>query len=166
MVYSCSSSLSVRICFLTTSNMETSSPNIFLAVQNNHDNTCFCLPCRGIKIDAVTNRGEQALRQKIINRLPGERKARSMAVFEVTKKQIIIGKLYKDTCMATTHLTYFKCWAKKQPFYQEFVNGSKAQKRSSTIIASWLIMPLSSSLRTQLTLIGASTTIKNRKSDV
>ena len=61
--------------------------------------------------------------------MPNERETRAMAVFEVTKEQIIIGKLYKDTCMATTHLKYFKCWAKKQPFYAEFVNGDIKQQK-------------------------------------
>ena len=31
--------------------------------------------------------------------------------------------------MANTHLKYFKCWAKRQPAYQAFVNGETAQRK-------------------------------------
>lgn len=109
-------------------NIETKYPNTFLLLKN-HDHSCFCNPCRRRRFNAVENSGEQTLRTKLVVGLPNERRARSMAVFEVTKEQIIIGNAYKESCIATTHLKYFKCWAKIQPYYQEFVNGDKTQRK-------------------------------------
>lgn len=103
-------------------NEETRFPNLFLAVAL-HDAKCFCGHCRHRKIAAITDKREATLRHAMAVDIPNERRARALALFEVTKKQIVYGKLYRDTCMATTHYTYFKSWAKHQPAYQRFVNG-------------------------------------------
>ena len=108
-------------------NAETFFPNIFL-LDNSHNQTCFCVHCRVRKANAVPDKGEGSLRQALTVDIPNEREARSNALLEVTKKQIVYGKLYKDICMANTHYIYFKCWAKRQAAYLPYVNGDKARK--------------------------------------
>ena len=68
------------------------------------------------------------MRHALTDEIPNERQTRSNALFEVTKKQIVYGKLYKDICMANTQYKYFKCWAKRQAAYLPYVNGDKARK--------------------------------------
>ena len=109
-------------------NEETRFPNLFLA-ETLHNAECFCPPCRQRKVAAIDDKREASLHRALVDDIPNERQARSCALFEVTKKQILYGKLYKDICMANSHLTYFKCWAKRQPVYQPFINGDKARKQ-------------------------------------
>ena len=109
-------------------NEETRFPNLFLS-ETLHNAECFCPPCRQRNVAAINDKREASLRQRLVDDLAQERQARSSALFEVTKQQILYGKLYKDICMANTRLKYFKCWAKKQPVYQRFVNGDKERKQ-------------------------------------
>ena len=109
-------------------NIETFQPNLFLRICF-HDAACFCPTCRSGKLRAITNRSQASLRRVMITEIPDDRRARCESVFEITKKQILYGKLYKDTCLAATRYQKFKCWAKKQPAYQDFVHGNSARKR-------------------------------------
>ena len=109
-------------------NIESRFPNIFLA-QTLHDVKCFCAQCRRRQINAVIDKSEANLRHMVTVNIPTEREARTSAVFEVTKKQIIYGKLYKDICLENTHLKYFKCSAKRQPAYQLLVSGDNARRK-------------------------------------
>ena len=109
-------------------NIETRFPNLFLA-ETLHDVKCFCAECRRRKVNAIADRTEANLRKMLTIDIPNEREARMVAVFDVTKKQILYGKLYKDICLANTHLKYFKCWAKRQPAYLPFVNGDYARRK-------------------------------------
>ena len=114
----------------TFNNNETFARNFFLSVQF-HNLECFCLPCRNRKLTDLgnANRDLTLLRHKVVNIIPDERQSKSEAVFEVTKRQIILGKLYKDRCLAGTGLKLFKCWAKKQPYYRPYVEGNNQQKK-------------------------------------
>ena len=108
-------------------NDETVLPNLFLT-EAFHDIRCFCPPCRQRKVAAIADKREASLRQALTEEIPNEREARSCPLFEVTKKQILYGKLYKDVCLANTRYRYFKCWAKRQQAYQPYVNGDRARK--------------------------------------
>ena len=74
-------------------NIETRFPNLFLAVTL-HDVKCFCAECRQRKVNAIVDRTEANLRKMLTVDIPNEREARTAAVFEVTKKQAVYGKLY------------------------------------------------------------------------
>ena len=104
-------------------------PNLFL-LDNRHDPTCFCVLCRQRRADGIIgqDRTEESLRQTVQINLPRDRKARSYAVLEVTKEQIVFGKLYKEVCLAGTRFTYFKSWAKRQPAYQIYLAGNEELK--------------------------------------
>lgn len=115
----------------TFNNCETFERNIFLSV-NNHDADCFCLPCRNRKIGHISVVYQQnfpQLRQQVVKNIPNERQARCDAVFETTKRQIILGKLYHDECLAGTRYKRFKWWAKNQPYYRPYVEGEKKKKK-------------------------------------
>ena len=108
-------------------NDETVFPNLFL-LQNRHNQSCFCVPCRHRKAAAIIDRQEGSLRRALTIEIPNERENRSNSLLEVTKKQIVYGKLYKDICMANTHYKYFKCRAKRQAAYQPYLNDNGARK--------------------------------------
>lgn len=112
----------------TFNNNETYNKNFFLSVQF-HDEACFCRQCRERKLRAVAINDIYQLRHAVLNIIPNERQARSNAVFEVTKKQILFGKVYKEKCLLGTGYKLFRCWAKKQPFYIPFATGSSQHKK-------------------------------------
>ena len=69
------------------------------------------------------------MRNALLYGIPNERRTRADMLYEITLKQIILGKLYKDTCMATTTYKLFKCWAKKQPYYIPYAEGNSSRRR-------------------------------------
>lgn len=105
-------------------------PNLFL-LENRHNQTCFCAQCRQRCVNAIVGpqRREESLRHAVTIDLPIERQSRSRAVFEVTKKQIVYGKVYKDECMLNTRYKYFRYWAKRQPAYERLVTGEKPRQQ-------------------------------------
>ena len=114
----------------TFNNNETYARNFFLRVQF-HDVECFCVPCRNRILTDLANANQNFnhLRHQVLNVIPNERQAKSNAVFEVTKRQIVVGKLYKDKCLEGTRYKLFKCWAKKQPFYMPYLDGNSQHKK-------------------------------------
>ena len=112
-------------------NIESTCPNIFLLWQN-HDATCFCEHCRRGKLHHIGHESVQMLREMIVNRLITERQRRANALFEITKTQILYGKQYKDKCLAGTRYTNFKCWAKTQPYYHNYVTGTSVRQKEFT----------------------------------
>lgn len=105
--------------------------NWFLLLHN-HDETCFCAICRESKLTLMDDQ-LQSLRQQITHIMPMQREARLTAVFSITKQLILVGKRYKDVCLNPTNnprlYQQFKSWAKKQPYYQRFLDGSARSKK-------------------------------------
>ena len=114
----------------TFNNNETYAQNLFLSVQF-HDAKCFCMQCRTQKLTDIANANQDfnQLRHQVLNVIPNERQARSDAVFEITKRQILFGKLYKEKCLEGTGYKLFKCWAKTQPFYLPYCKGNSQHKK-------------------------------------
>ena len=101
---------------------QTEYPNAFL-LNELHNDTCFCVPCRRNKIRRLTNYTNEQLRNGMTE-LANGRGRRSEFIFQYTLRQICHGKQYKSACLRGTGMTYFKSWALLQPYYQQFVNGS------------------------------------------
>ena len=113
---------------MSFNNVETRFPNLFLA-RTPHNETCFCQSCRNRQLTSIRHKSNETLRRNITIDIPNERRARSNAVFEVTKTQMIHGKLYKEMCLENSGYTQFKSWAKTQPVYQRYKNGTLSEKR-------------------------------------
>ena len=125
-------------------NIETQFPNFFMTNGLSTDDvrghavTCFCVRCRAKNVTVINDRyiplvdnrrKVHELRSMMLEVLPGELQRANDTVFEVTRRMIIHGKVYRDACLEGTDYELFKPWAKKQPFYQEFVHGTKVQQR-------------------------------------
>ena len=125
-------------------NVENIHPNIFLLndgddndVQN-HPRTCFCIRCRAVEVADIHDRyipnvDDQRmlneLRHMMITVLPRRLSLAQDRVFEITRKLIVHGKIYKEAALKNGDYTLFKCWAKTQPYYQQFINGNKQTKK-------------------------------------
>lgn len=105
--------------------------NSFLYVEN-HDASCFCRICREQKLRIMDDR-IHTLQAEIKHRLPFEREKRLNAVFSVTKKMILSGKKYKDTCLNIANnprmFTQFRSWANTQPMYFRYIHGTDKLKK-------------------------------------
>ena len=104
------------------------NPNFFLRLTQ-HDAACFCLPCRNRRVVAIGDKREASLRNALLHVIPNVRRNRADVLFQITLKQIVYGKLYKDVCMATTTYKLFKCWAKKQSLYLPFSERNSSRWR-------------------------------------
>ena len=125
-------------------NVETIQPNFFLlngpldTDVRDHSRQCFCVNCRALEIAEVNGRYVpivddrrkiDELRRMMCSVLPNQLSGAQDKVFATTKKQIIHGKLYHQTALSSGDYVLFKCWAKVQPFYQEFINGGAQVKK-------------------------------------
>ena len=103
-------------------------PNNFL-LDRLHDEYCLCMQCKVIKLNRASDRGTNWLRDSMLNNLTNSRSAKGKAVFKVTIQQIINGKIYKTMYLEGTGVNFFKVWAKRQPFYTRYVNGTEDEKK-------------------------------------
>ena len=102
-------------------------PNNFL-LDRLHDEYCLCMRCKVIKLNLASDRGANWLRDSMLNNFPTSRSLKSRAIFKVTIQQIIYGKKYKTMCLEGTGVNFFKVWAKRQPCYARYVNGTDEEK--------------------------------------
>ena len=125
-------------------NVENIHPNMFLLNDRDdndvqaHPRTCFCVRCRAIEVAEIHDRYIpyhddlrmlNELRHMVVNVLPKRLVKAQERVFEITRALIVYGKTYKEVALKNGDYTLFKCWAKTQFYYQEFINGSRqAQK--------------------------------------
>ena len=65
----------------------------------------------------------------LAEQLPTERNNRLIKVFENTLQTIVYGKRYYDFCLNNTPYTSFKCWAKQQPMFRQYVEGGDQEKK-------------------------------------
>ena len=106
--------------------------NQFMLI-NHHGVTCFCRRCRDNwvqrrRLDTSNPdyfRVQRIIEMSVLYRngtevFPTKRRDKLECAFEITKKQIINYKLYKDLCLFGTGEKYFKSWAKKQKLYEQY----------------------------------------------
>ena len=126
----------------TFNNNETYARNLFLSVQF-HDAKCFCMQCRTQKLTDIANANQDfnQLRHQVLNVIPNERQARSDAVFEITKRQILFGKLYKEKCLEGTGYNLngycLNVGQKRNHFIYLTARGTVNIRRNSTVIVFW-----------------------------
>lgn len=114
-------------------NIETTSPNHFLSLQDHDHATCFCERCRSGKLNLLANKTIQRLRRDVLTTLPTQKNVKENSVFETTLQEIVNGKEYKDRCLTGTRYSNFGSWAKKQPMYHRFAHSeSYARKKEFT----------------------------------
>ena len=122
-------------------NVETFFPIFFLTNGpddddiRGHSRQCFCVRCRAMEIADIEDRYRPAvddtrkveeLRNMMLFVLPTKLLGRQDRLFEITRKMIVYGKAYKEAALKGGDYVLFKCWAKRQPVYQEYVvNASK-----------------------------------------
>ena len=94
-----------------------------------HDRICFCIACRSIWLTCIPDETERSLRMMLAEQLPTERNNRLIKVFENTLQTIVYGKRYYDFCLNNTPYTSFKCWAKQQPMFRQYVEGNVQEKK-------------------------------------
>ena len=122
-------------------NVESIQPNFFLLNDSDdndvqtHPRTCFCVRCRAIEVGEIYDRYVderrmlEELRNMMVIVLPKRLQKAEDRVFEVTQKITIYGKTYKEFALKDGNYTLFKCWAKVQPYYQQYVHGCKEARR-------------------------------------
>lgn len=67
------------------------------------------------------------LRHMMVTVLPTQLLGAQDKVFEVTLKAILHGKLYHQTALSDGLYVLFRCWAKVQPFYRQYIEGNNRQ---------------------------------------
>ena len=104
-------------------------PNAFL-LTHLHDEFCFCpARCRIQKLQMLNTLSTEQLRNVINTELCTGRRLKSELLYQFTIRQICHGKQYHSKCLNGTGITYFKCWASRQPYYSRYVNGDDAEKK-------------------------------------
>ena len=103
-----------------------------------HRHDCFCSRCRRYyrslievkygQSDEERKRQIRELGSRMFDELPKKLEAAKKNVFSVTKELIVNGGLYRDASLRGSRYTQFKSWAKHQPRYQQWVNGSNEEK--------------------------------------
>lgn len=91
-----------------------------LTVHNHVMNGCFCQECRvgrSVQYRVYNNRH---LFRLFKSRLPHEENTKLMKCFESVLTLIVVGKVYKDSCLANTGYVQFKSWANVQPQYSDW----------------------------------------------
>jgi hypothetical protein len=71
------------------------------------------------------------LRYEVEIALPNRRKQQSSGLFETTKRQVLLGKLYRDVCLSPLNnprgYVKFKWWAKADPYYRVRAEQNKTE---------------------------------------
>ena len=98
-------------------------PNDFLlniVVHNDVVPMCFCAVCRDGRARTTRNYTQERMHTMFTEVLPLKESCNLDKLFENTLKQIVVGRVYKDTALANSGYRYFKAWAKHEIEFAHF----------------------------------------------